>query len=127
MHATRNTQHATTQHATTQRSTRQRTRQNTYTFYIDICMKPGYWKRIFVNFYEKGLGDTEHDEESVCLCIPDPTTGIGCCDPTQCLNSVTNIECDTSSCPCGEGCRNQKFSSFCYSDVVVRQTDRKGG
>ena len=85
-------------------------------------MKPGYWKKTFVNIYI--TDDEENNEESVCSCIPDPQTSVGC--EKHCINSVTNIECDVSSCPCGEGCRNQKFSNYDYSDVEVRLTEHKG-
>ena len=78
-------------------------------------MKPGYWKRTFVNIYKNESDtDEEYAGESVCSCTPYPRTGVGC-DKHVCINNATNIECDTSSCPCGEGCRNQQFASFCYA------------
>lgn len=87
-------------------------------------MWPGCWRPLLTNLYPSAISPSREDVQ-VCCCIPDPTTGFGCVID-DCINCATNTECDTSSCPCGEGCMNQRFSQRIYHKFEVRRTEHKG-
>ncbi|ORZ25848.1 hypothetical protein BCR42DRAFT_314758 [Absidia repens] len=67
--------------------------------------KPPRYIRILHNAYvERKVRKEEHN--AACHCLP-PANGVGCGD--DCLNRMMFIECDPSTCPCGELCSNQRF------------------
>lgn len=73
------------------------------------------------NFYGRHVKSVPFEPVIVCNCLPASNCA------SNCLNQITWMECDATSCPCGENCQNRKIQSdqFCW-DLELFKTDNKG-
>jgi len=60
------------------------------------------------------------DAQHICNCKLETRCG------DACFNRSIRIECDSSSCPCGEQCTNNEFQKRKWAKVQVKQVGKKG-
>lgn len=69
------------------------------------------------------------DESMTCDCSPDvDENGVNhaCGEDSDCINRLTNIECVSEKCTCGEDCQNQRFQKRQYANTSIFLTENKG-
>ncbi|KAI8455067.1 hypothetical protein BY996DRAFT_7055791 [Phakopsora pachyrhizi] len=51
---------------------------------------------------------------------------LACSEDSGCINYLTQIECLTGECKCGEMCQNQRFQNRLYAPIEIVSTEKKG-
>ncbi|XP_031620271.1 probable histone-lysine N-methyltransferase Mes-4 isoform X2 [Contarinia nasturtii] len=83
--------------------------------------KPPPYRKIKANRVVAKFKGIEYNE---CKCRPDDPAP--CSQESNCLNAITNIECDPELCPAKEKCQNQNFHKGEQYPFEIRKTECKG-
>lgn len=83
--------------------------------------KPPPYRKIKAN---KVLAKFRGIEYNECRCTP--TDPAPCSIESNCLNAITNIECDPELCPAKDKCQNQNFHNGEQYAFEIRKTESKG-
>jgi len=67
------------------------------------------------------LNSTIHE---ICNCSPEDSHPCG--SESDCLNMILNMECNSTTCPAGVNCENQKLSKREYVDLKIIKTQNRG-
>ncbi|KAJ3332248.1 histone methyltransferase set2 [Blyttiomyces sp. JEL0837] len=78
----------------------------------------------------RGGADGKIDMDSMpCECrfeLGKDDADMACGDDSDCINRALFLECSLEECPCGEHCRNRRFTKREYPQIEVFKTEKKG-
>ncbi|KAJ7160997.1 hypothetical protein C8R46DRAFT_357675 [Mycena filopes] len=82
------------------------------------------------NYQNKGIGLSQETAESgACECRYNSEVEvhtIACGSQSNCINRLTQVECQPDDCRTGAHCQNQRFQRKQYADIEIVQTEKKG-
>ncbi|KAJ7756278.1 histone methyltransferase [Mycena metata] len=82
------------------------------------------------NYQNKSIGLSQETAESgACECRYRKGVDIlhtACGSESNCINRLTQVECQRDDCHAGSHCQNQRFQLKQYADIEIVQTEKKG-